>query len=407
MPEPIRTEDHFCLARQAIADRQLNLVGYELLYRANDDAREANVQDHLQASARVYSLALLDLGAGHLTSGLPLSINVPQFWVQQDELFPEIRTPLILEIQGPLQVSDSLLESLQSLRRKGYSIAFDASVIDDHQHELLHYAQWIKINTQHYSEEQIRQKLRLLKDYPVKRVAEKIETWQSFQQLEALGFDYFQGFFLSRPQLFRGQQAQSNPKVLLDLLQQLFRSEMDIEQLVSTLVKDPALTYRLLRHINSASYMLQKEVTSLHQAVVILGQERLRAMVSLLLWSKSPFRSSPQLPTLLVRARACELLARHHKLPQVQTCFTVGVLSNLHLALGMEASELAHKLKLEPAIACGLEGKGIPGEILQLVIAYEQGDWDRMEASPWYQPETNACFLEAITWADNAVADLK
>ncbi|MFG1490005.1 hypothetical protein ABMA58_12215, partial [Oceanospirillum sp. HFRX-1_2] len=116
-----------------------------------------------------------------------------------------------------------------------------------------------------------------------------------------------------------------------------------------------------------------------------------------------PYRTSSQLSSILVRAKACEELARFYELDQIQSCFTVGVLSNLHLALGMEADEMARLLKLEPAIADGLLGKGVPGEILQLVIAYEQGDWDTMEKSSWYRPEANVCFMNAITWADTVV----
>lgn len=403
MSELNLAEDAFFLARQAIADRDLNLVGYELLYRRSQSATTADVQDHLQASARVYSTALLDLGVGQLGSGLPVSLNVPQFWLEQDELFPTVTSKVVLEVLEQVKPSKQVIEALQRLRRKGYTIALDDFVLSDGNQALIQCAQWIKLDTHDYSREELEKTVKELKAYPVKLVAEKIESWQEFRDLEAMGFDYFQGFFLSRPRVFKGHQTSSNQKVLLDLLQQLYKEDMNVEKLVDTIVKDPGMTYRLLRHINSAGYMFKKEINSLHQAVVLLGQERLRSMVSLLLWSKSPYRTSSQLSSILVRAKACEELARFYELDQIQSCFTVGVLSNLHLALGMEADEMARLLKLEPAIADGLLGKGVPGEILQLVIAYEQGDWDTMEKSSWYRPEANVCFMNAITWADTVV----
>lgn len=406
MPELNLAEDAFFLARQAIADRDLNLVGYELLYRRNQSATTADVQDHLQASARVYSTALLDLGVGQLGSGLPVSLNVPQFWLEQDELFPTVTSKVVLEVLEQVQPTKEVIDALQRLRRKGYTIALDDFVLTERNQALIQCAQWIKLDTHDYSREELEKTVRQLKAYPVKLVAEKIENWQEYRDLEAMGFDYFQGFFLSRPRVFKGHQANSNQKVLLDLLQQLYREDMDVDQLVDTIVTDPGMTYRLLRHINSAGYMFKKEITSIHQAVVILGQERLRSMVSLLLWSKSPYRTSSQLPAILVRAKACEELARFYDLDQIQACFTVGVLSNLHLALGMEADDMAKQLKLEPVIAAGLKGEGIPGEILQLAIAYEQGDWDTMEASHWYRPEANTCFLNAIDWADTVVEQM-
>lgn len=406
MPDLNLVEDAFFLARQAITDRNLNLVGYELLYRRNQTATAAEVQDHLQASARVYSLALLDLGVGQLGSGLPITINVPQFWLEQDDLFPTVTSKVVLEILEQVEPSPKVIQSLKKLREKGYIIALDDFVLTESNRVLIQCAQWIKLDTHDYSQEELRERVQQLKAYPVKLVAEKIESWQEFRDLEAMGFDYFQGFFLSRPRVFKGHQAHSSQVVLLELLQQLYREDMDVNLLVDTIVTDPGMTYRLLRHINSAGYMFKKEISSLHQAVVILGQERLRSMVSLLLWSKSPHRSSSQLPSILVRAKSCEELAKFHNLEQVQSCFTVGILSNLHLALGMEAKEMAEQLKLEPVIAQGLLGKGTPGEILQLAIAYEQGDWDAMEQSPWYRPEVNTCFFDAITWADTVVHEM-
>lgn len=403
MPELNLADDAFFLARQAIADRDLNLVGYELLYRRNQSATSADVLDHLQASARVYSTALLDLGVGQLGSGLPVSLNVPQFWLEQDELFPTVTSKVVLEVLEQVQPTKQVIEALQRLRRKGYTIALDDFVLTADNQALIQCAQWVKLDTHAYSKDELEKTVKQLKAYPVKLVAEKIESWQEYRDLEAMGFDYFQGFFLSRPRVFKGHQSNSNQKVLLDLLQQLYQEDMNVEELVDTIVKDPGMTYRLLRHINSAGYMFKNEVTSIHQAVVLLGQERLRSMVSLLLWSKSPHRTNSQLPTILVRAKACEELARFYDLDQVQSCFTVGVLSNLHLALGMEAGEMAKLLKLEPAIANGLKGKGIPGEILQLAIAYEQGDWDTMEASSWYRAEVNICFINAINWADTVI----
>ncbi|MDX1399885.1 MAG: hypothetical protein R3204_15260, partial [Oceanospirillum sp.] len=142
MPELNLTEDAFCLARQAISDRDLNLVGYELLYRRNQSATSADVQDHLQASARVYSTALLDLGVGHLGSGLPVSLNVPQFWLEQDELFPNVTSKVVLEILEQVKPTPQVIESLQRLRRKGYTIALDDFVLTEGNQALIQCAQW-------------------------------------------------------------------------------------------------------------------------------------------------------------------------------------------------------------------------------------------------------------------------
>jgi len=406
VPDTLLSGDAFCLARQAIADKELNLIGYELLYRRNQSAQIAHIHDPVEASARVYSLALLDLGTSHLGSGFPITLNVPQFWLEKPELFPEVTSKVVLEILESVEVTPKVLLSLRLLKAKGYTIALDDFTLTDHTHPLIEHAQWIKLDTHQYSREELAALVTELKAYPVKLVAEKIENWREFKELEAMGFDYFQGFFLSRPRIFKGHKAHSNQQILMELLQQLYQNDIEINQLVDTIVKDPGLTYRLLRHINSAGYMFSTEIMSLHQAVVLLGHERLRSMVSLLLWSKSPFKASSQLPTILVRAKACEELAKYYDIPESQSSFTVGVLSNLHIALGMEFDQMLKQLKLEPDIFAALQQQGRLGELLALVIAYEQGDWDTMESSSWYKPEVNQIFIQAIEWADDAYKDM-
>lgn len=406
MSDSLINSDSFCLARQAIADKELNLVGYELLYRQSHTADVALVSDPVEASARVYSLALLDLGAAHLGAGFPISLNVPQFWLEKTDLFPEVTSKVVLEILEDTVVTAEVIQAAQILKSKGYTIALDDFTLTEETHPLIAYADWVKLDTHQYTQDELATLVQVLKAYPVKLVAEKIETWKEFKELEAMGFDYFQGFFLSRPRIFKGNKANTNQQVLMDLMQQLYSAEPDVEQLVATIVKDPGLTYRLLRHINSAGYMFNRDITSIHQAVVLLGQERLRAMVSLLLWSKCPFKVSSQLPTILVRARACEEMARYYNLPEVRSSFTVGVLSSLHIALGMEFRQMLTQLKLEPQIADALKGRGVLGEILALVIAYEKGNWEAMEQSRWYKPEVNQVFTQAIEWADHIYQDM-
>jgi len=71
----------------------------------------------------------------------------------------------------------------------------------------------------------------------------------------------------------------SAPKVVQDILRQTKNIDFDMKTLTTTLASDPALSAKILRLVNSASFGLRRPVTAIPQAVMILGQRTLRLVV--------------------------------------------------------------------------------------------------------------------------------
>ena len=63
--------------------------------------------------------------------------------------------------------------------------------------------------------------------------------------------------------------------------------EADIEDLENTLKRDPALAYKLLRYINSPAFGLSVEIGSFRHAIMVLGYQRLKRWLALLLATAS------------------------------------------------------------------------------------------------------------------------
>jgi HD-like signal output (HDOD) protein len=78
----------------------------------------------------------------------------------------------------------------------------------------------------------------------------------------------------------------SVPDVILKLSQMLESPDVTAEELGQVIQLDPQLTAQMLRATNSAYYALPREISSMKEAVAILGQKALKAQVYAILSHK-------------------------------------------------------------------------------------------------------------------------
>ena len=107
-------------------------------------------------------------------------------------------------------LDEEVIASLRRLRDEGYTIALDDYVQSDRRAELTHLADIIKIDLRQYTDEALERDVARLKRLPLKLLAEKVETSEEFDRCRRMGFDYFQGYFLSRPQVVHAKAIANN-----------------------------------------------------------------------------------------------------------------------------------------------------------------------------------------------------
>ena len=84
----------------------------------------------------------------------------------------------------------------------------------------------------------------------------------------------------------RAGTAASGMQVIVELIRQV-DTEAAIEKLENTLKRDPTLAFKLLRYINSPAFGLRVEVSSFRHAIMLLGYQRLKRWLALLLATAS------------------------------------------------------------------------------------------------------------------------
>ncbi len=395
------------VGRQPIYDRDLQLFAYELLFRSGRDNR-ATVSNGDQATSQVMINAFLDFGLDLLVGNAYAFINLTRGFLVGDRPLPFPPERVVLEVLEDIEPDSRVVEAVRSLVAKGYTIALDDFVYRPEYRPLIELTHIIKIDLMALAPERWAEQVSLIRnDNPqVKLLAEKVETQEEFERCQALGFDYFQGYFLCRPTLVAGSGAQpSNRLVLVNLLAKLRDPQASFDDIESLIVRDPPLTYRLLRYINSAAVGLRQPVESVHRALMLIGVETIRSWATLILLARMEDKPLGLIETALVRAKMCEMVAIARKLPGKEQYFTVGLFSLLDALLDRPLPELLNSIPLaEEVRAALLEEQGPLGEVLGEVLDYEAGRWEALLASSLPPQILRVAFMEAVAWAQGSAA---
>jgi c-di-GMP phosphodiesterase len=390
-------EEYF-IGRQPIFNRRLDTFGYELLYRSCE-INQANVQNGDQATTQVILNAYAEIGLGKLVGATKAFINVTENFIYG--IFPTPFQPdrLVLEIPETISVNEKTIASIKALHEQGYQIALD-DVIDHSIIPFLDVTDYVKIDLVHTPRNELVALCEAMKKYPVKLVAEKVETQNDLDECLDLGFDYFQGYFLCKPRVSKVRSIPPNRAVILQLLAELTHPNITFSQLETVLSRDVSLGYKLLQLVNSAYYGLNTRVKSMQHAIALLGSEQLRRWLMLFLLAETDDKPRELILIAMFRARMCQLLAQAVGRQKPEEYFMIGLFSVLDALYDMPMDDLLTHLPLsDEAQLALLDHKGDLGKCLNCVLAYERTDWDNVQYQNLNSAGIRALYFESVQWA--------
>lgn len=394
------------IARQPVFDRNLNVVAYELLYRAGQVNSADGMLDPDKASKEVLVNAFSEIGLEKITNGLPALVNITQEILVSGALPKGLQKLLIPEVLEDVLVNKDVIQEVKNLINLGYNVALDDFVFSDEWVPLVKQARYIKLDVLDLGALGVKEqlaKLRMTGSVQGKLLAEKVETHEEFELYRTLGFDYFQGYFLCRPHIMEGDSVPASGLVITSLLAELSKEDYDIEQVERIICQDPRLSYKLLRVVNSASFGLSRTIKTISDAIVILGSQELRRWSAMLALAAVDNKPNELLVTAIVRGKMCELVAEKLGRTFGGGYFTAGLLSLLDALLDKPLSEIVDKMPLSAEIELALlTGGGDVGQVLSAVVNYECGKFED-SMLPGLTPEDLwDIYMRTLEWANIA-----
>jgi EAL and modified HD-GYP domain-containing signal transduction protein len=389
------------VGRHAIYNRELEVIAYELLFRGSSADERAEFKDADEATSQVILSTFTEIGLDKIVEGKMAFINLTRSFVLGDYSLPLSKAGLGLEILENINIDQPVIEAVQRLAAQGYTIVLDDFIYHESLRPLVEIADIIKIDVLALPDSEVQRHVEILRKHKVKLLAEKVETHEAFEFCNHLGFDYFQGFFFCQPHIVKGQRIPPNRLVTLRLLAKLQDPVTSIRELETLISQDVALSYKLLRSLNSAFYNLPRKIESIHQALVMLGNQWLKIWASMLLLSSIHNKPQELMQMAMVRAKMCELLATAKRLSAKEIFFTTGLFSVLDALMDQPMEDVLNALPLTQEVNDALlRHEGTLGGVLQCVLNYERGNWDAVQRMGLQQGEITQAYLEAIAWAN-------
>ena len=365
------------LARQPVYDRDFNVVAYELLFRHTDIEAHA-VVDQDQATSQVLVNVFVELGSEALVGNHGLVLNVTRGFLTGDYPLPPATSQLVLDIGRDIRVDSQLVTAVRQLKAEGYKIALDSGASYPEVLDLLAIADILRIDVRAVAKENLRGHAASLRREGLKLLASKVETYEEFEFCRELGFELYQGFFLSRPRIVQGKALQHRQLGVLELLSKLHDPTVTIDEIETLLQKDVSASYKLLRYVNSVALGTSRKIDSIRRAIVLVGLQSVRTLVTLIAMGGIPGKPHALMITAMVRARMCEELGAALKAEEPRTYFVVGLFSVLDALLDCPMQEVLGSLPLSEEVnAALLDYQGLLGRALSTVLAYERAEWDQ------------------------------
>ncbi|NKN31949.1 EAL and HDOD domain-containing protein [Marichromatium bheemlicum] len=395
------------VGRQPIFDANAEIAAFELLFRAgHTDSAEINDADW--ATTELLRTAFVDIGVENLVGDRLAFINLSPRFIGREVIaaLPAERT--VLELPATSEIGPQTLAGIRLLREQGFRIALrcpDTRIPPAH---VLASIDLVKLDARACTAQQLETQYARLSAHARPLVAEKIEDEATLARCRRLGFDYFQGFYLSYPNVVEGQRLAGAALALVRLIELLQRPDASVTEISRTITSDAALSLEILRLANSPRFRRQEPVESIEHALFVLGRTTIRHWALLLMLRRTP-GSPVAIEQILIRARMGELLA-----PvlapgnEAQRYFTLGLLSALERFLGIALEDIVEQMRLGAELRTALlNHEGSMGLALEIIEGFEQPDArppdDLVVSAGWLSTR----YLQAIDWARETLDALR
>jgi c-di-GMP-related signal transduction protein len=314
----------------------------------------------------------------HITGGKTAFINfTDQLLLKRIPLlFP--RGKLIVEILEDVEAVEPVVEACRELRGMGYQLALDDFLYRKELEPLMALAGIVKIDFMLTPREELTDLMGRLIPFKLRLLAEKVETYEEFQHALDMGFEYFQGYFFSKPEILKGKGTSPAKLTLLQIMVEANREDYSFSEIEKVIQRDVAMAYKLMRYINSAYFRRVQEISSMRQAIVLLGEREIRRFVSLMaLANLAEDKPDELIRASIIRAKLCELLGKGDD-AQVDEAelFTLGLFSLIDAVLDERIENIMQKLPFSNDIKSAIvKGEGRLAAYLNITSSYEAGDW--------------------------------
>lgn len=371
------------LARQAIYNRDIKAVAYELLFRNS----EKNVYD-ASVNADNATIKLMSncsaIGLDDITEYKTAYINFTENLILNDYAKFLPKEKIVIEILENIDPTDKVINKMINLRNEGYRIALDDVDLNSRYIEFgklidIYKIDFIKTNSN--QREELIKNLKLVN--PTARIlAEKVETESDFQEiLDNKEYSYYQGYYFSRPIIVAGKDIPVRNNTYFKVMSELTKDDFNVDSIEKTIKLDVGISFKLFKLLNSSAFSFDNKIKSIKQAIMILGREELNKWITVVAMSEMESANSDEMTrSNIIRGKFCENIAKKINSENSSECFMAGLFSNLDKYMQKQMDKVVEELPISDLVKEALTKRNnIVGYILTLAESYENMQIEKID----------------------------
>lgn len=393
-------------ARQPILDRNAQVFGYELLFRSGPENRYSATDAEWASAVNIEQSATV-FGLDQLVGDRRAFVNLSRgaLLSEYHRLLPRER--VVVELLEDIEPDEEVLAACRRVRGDGYLIALDDYAGLPESEPFLDIVHLVKSDLRRWPQALDARQVQPLRSRGLKLVAEKVETHEEEQAALAAGYDLLQGYFYCKPQMIEVRDLPPSKLSVLRFLAETSRASTSIARIEELFRADVGLTVRLLRYLNSASFGWRHEVETIRHALELLGERPLRRWALMLgMMSLCEDRPHELLVTALSRGRFAQQIGTPSGLDdRDDELFLAGMLTLVDTMVGRPAREILDGLAVSDSVRDAVLDHTAPlGPVLDVVTAYERGDWGVLDEVRKRCPLTDRvldeAYVDSLAWAE-------
>ncbi len=395
------------VARQPIFNRDNEIVAYELLYRNSLKNFFDESVNSSKATAILITNSYINIGMENLIEDKIGFINFDQTLINNE--IPKLlnKDKVVIEVLETVIPDRKIMSNLINLKREGYTLALDDFTLEYQYMKTVPLYDIIKVDFIQTGLSGAEEIIKRFSNGKNKFLAEKVETAEEYNKAYELGYDYFQGYFFSKPQVVKSKSTSGIKYQYLRIKEEMQKEEPDFGEIERIIESDVDMSYKILKLVNTFS--LTSEVSSIRHAISILGLKEIDKWLNfIMLQNFTKEKPSELVKMSVIRSKFAELIAMNsNKRNQRYQASLIGLFSLIDAILGKTKEKVLSEIPMTEDVkkAIMLDKSSTLYPIMDIILSYEEAEWDKIdEISKEIQLDVNKVpelYLQAIKWADD------
>ncbi len=395
------------VARQPIFNRDNEIIAYELLYRNSLKNFFDESVNSSKATAILITNSYINIGMENLIEDKIGFINFDQTLINNE--IPKLlnKDKVVIEVLETVIPDRKIMSNLINLKREGYTLALDDFTLEYQYMKTVPLYDIIKVDFIQTGLSGAEEIIKRFSNGKNKFLAEKVETAEEYNKAYELGYDYFQGYFFSKPQVVKSKSTSGIKYQYLRIKEEMQKEEPDFGEIERIIESDVDMSYKILKLVNTFS--LTSEVSSIRHAISILGLKEIDKWLNfIMLQNFTKEKPSELVKMSVIRSKFAELIAMNsNKRNQRYQASLIGLFSLIDAILGKTKEKVLSEIPMTEDVkkAIMLDKSSTLYPIMDIILSYEEAEWDKIdEISKEIQLDVNKVpelYLQAIKWADD------